>query len=88
MHFLPMERPTFTLELRALLGRRRQRELARGATARVGKFAIEQKAHFDFVANKMQFGVDCLMQFSKSPDPLFCHALALSPWPLAPSLWP
>jgi hypothetical protein len=68
-----MKAPPFPLELGSLRCGRFERELTSGTSPRVRQLAIEKKPHLDLVADRMQLGVDRLMEFSQSPDSLFCH---------------
>ena len=71
-----MKRPSLALEFSALRRCRFQREFARRASPRIREFAVEEKPHFYFVADRMEFGVHCLVKFSQSPDSLISHALS------------
>jgi hypothetical protein len=66
-----MKRPPLALELRAFGRRSFEREFPRRAAVGVGKLAVEEESHFDFVANRMQLGIDGLMKFPQTPDTKF-----------------
>jgi hypothetical protein len=69
--------PAFPLEFGSLQCRRFQRELTTRTSPRVRQFAVEKESHFDFIADAMQLGVDCLMEFTQPPDSMIRHV----PWP-------
>jgi hypothetical protein len=69
--FLPVKRPPLALEFRAFGRSGFERQFSSCTAAGKGKLAVEKKSHFDFVANRMQLGIDGLMKFPQTPDTKF-----------------
>ena len=72
-YFLPMETPPLALEFGSLQRSRFQRELTTRTSPRIRQFAVEKESHFNFIADGMQLGVDCLMEFTQPPDSMIRH---------------
>jgi hypothetical protein len=69
-----MKTPPFPLEFRSLRCSRFQRKFTIRTPPRVRQFAVEKESHFNLIADRMQLGVDCLMEFTQPPDSMIRHA--------------
>ena len=71
-----MKHPSVAFELGALHGSGLQRQRSGCATPGIGELSIEQKAQLDLAANRVELGIDRLMEFPQTPDSLCAQRYA------------